>query len=162
MLVLLLLMLLASPAYAGFCDRVEACFDPPTTTPAPSPSPKPTAAVSCEDGSLTLNAAGNVFSNRRSYDPGREYKFCVRLPSSAAAPVGYLQLGSTNGANASCNVYRVTLVAPSGAVHSLQRAVQPMALVPFELGTWGVRVRLDPDFSRCDGNPPLTMYLWWL
>lgn len=127
--------------------------------PVPTPTQK---APSCADGSLTLDAAGRVFSRRRSYEPGREYRMCARIPDAVQAPNGWLQLTSVNHANAGCNVYWLTLVSPSGKRYPLARAIQHGTIVPFEPGTWGVEVRLDAEFARCDGNPPLTMYLWWL
>lgn len=134
------------------CDREHGG---PSPSPAPTRSPAPTVDMDCSDGTIGQTAS------RRTYEPGRIYHLCLNVPATATAPAGILQIDSVNHANASCNVYQLTLTRPDGAQTAYLPMVAPIARPNFMRGKWGVTVRLDPDNARCANNPGLSLWAYW-
>lgn len=140
-------------------EKVKATACEPLVKPTASPAPTPPPVVQCpldrtfRTGLPGVNPGdpallGKIFP----YD--QKVELCATLPSVKKNTVF---LSSVNRSNASCNVYDVWLISPTGKYYQ-SRAVQPGTSAPYEGGQWRVVVYLDSTDAPCVANKALDLY----
>lgn len=141
-------------------EKVKATACEPFAKPTASPAPTPPPTVQCSSD-RTFRAGipgvkpGDLALMNKTFPYDQKVELCATFPQATKIA---LLLSSTNHANASCNVYDVWMISPTGKYYQ-SRATQPGASAPYEAGQWTLTVYLDSTTAACSASKPLDLYL---
>lgn len=155
---LLVLLLLATPVFAGTREHCVARCERryPTPTPAPTALPVPTPPPITGCAPMSMVSSHEFATGMQDYQLGEPRCFSFVLPAISGALV---EIKTQNETNTSCGIFELEVHTPRGTLPVDPPASQPgaIAISTGLAGKWALVITKDED---CNGKRLSVRAIW--